>query len=186
MKKPIISILMLLILALGACMKQMSESAMDDKAGFNGSFEHLKQGLPSNWLVYTPNTTGEGDFSITANTSDFVEGKQSLQFLVNSCSDKGGRYSPGIAQEIPAKEDEEYRISFWVKNENTTFVVGIKAVNATEGVEGPVLRSSETISEWKKHEYTYTIPKLMNRLRIEVSVQKPGVFAIDDIKVEKI
>jgi hypothetical protein len=91
----------------------MSESLIDECLGLNGSFEKAKNNLPTNWLVYTQNTTGEGDFNISFDTNDAKDGTQSLKLDVKKCSDKGGWYSPGIAQEIPVKVNEEYKISFW-------------------------------------------------------------------------
>ena len=98
-----------------ACMTHMSESSIDLSAGFNGSFEHFTGELPSNWWVYTQKTAGEGDFTIRRDTSEFTEGKQSLRFTVISCTSQGGRFSPGISQEILFKPGEEYRIGFCVK-----------------------------------------------------------------------
>jgi hypothetical protein len=174
------------IILISGCMKQMSESSADTNAGFNGSFEHIKDGLPANWLVYTQNTTGEGNFTIMPDTSDYMEGKQSLKFSVQNCSHKGGRFSPGIAQEMTVKEGEEYKIFFYIKNEGADLRITIAGVNAFNRSEGIVLHSSETIYEWRKFEYKYKIPSSMDRLRFEVSILKPGTMQIDGIEIGKL
>jgi len=166
-----------------SCTKQMSESVTDESAGINGSFEVIKNNLPVNWLVYTPNTTGEGDFDFSFDTKDAKEGKQSLKLDVKTCSAKGGWHSPGIAQEIPVKANEEYKISFWIKNSQSTFTVNINCVNAKQESKCLTLASSESINEWKYYEYKYKVPKDMEKLRIEMNVVKPGIFWIDNIKV---
>lgn len=169
-----------------SCTKQLSESIIDENTGTNGSFENVKNNLPINWLVYTPNTTGEGNFGFTYDTKNAKEGKQSLKLNVSACSEKGGWQSPGIAQEIPVKPNEEYKISFWVKNSESTFLIKINCVNATSESKRLTLKSSENISEWKQLEYKYKVPNEMEKLRIEMNVIKPGIFWIDDVKVEKL
>jgi len=168
-----------------SCMREMSESSMDPIVDYNGSFEEIKESLPINWLVYTSKTAGAGDFSITADTSTYADGNQSLKFLVNNCSPLGGWRSPGIAQEIPVTAGDTYHLSFFLKNEGTAFSVKISSVTAFEGVEGPSFQSSESINEWKKYEYVYQIPANMKRLRFEVNVLSEGVFWIDKVEIEK-
>ena len=80
---------------------KMSELIEDESVGMNGGFEHALEGLPVNWLVFTPETVKEGgDFDIILDTTDYKEGRQSLKFLVRECSAMGGWHSPGIAREI--------------------------------------------------------------------------------------
>ena len=92
------AIITCLSLTIVRCTKQLSESIIDKKVGTNGSFENIKNNLPINWLVYTPNTTGEGNFDFTYDTENVKEGKQSLKLSVETCSEKGGWHSPGITQ----------------------------------------------------------------------------------------
>lgn len=180
------AIITCLSLTIVRCTKQLSESIIDKKVGTNGSFENIKNNLPINWLVYTPNTTGEGNFDFTYDTENVKEGKQSLKLSVKTCSEKGGWHSPGIAQEISVNPNEEYKISFWLKNSESTFLINMNCVNATTESKHLTLKSSENISEWKYFEYNYKVPDKMNKLRIEMNVIKPGTFWIDDIKVEKL
>ncbi len=41
-----------------------SEHIADQAVGLNGSFEIDQNGLPVNWLVYTPNTIKDADFLV--------------------------------------------------------------------------------------------------------------------------
>ncbi|MDI9320245.1 MAG: carbohydrate binding domain-containing protein [Phycisphaerales bacterium] len=161
----------------------MSESIENKEIGFNGSFELTKNNLPLNWLVNTVKTTGDGDFSILVDDANAKEGKQSLHFSVLKCSEKGGRFSPGIAQEIPAQAGQSYKLSFWVKNQASTFSITINGVNALEQQEGASIKSADTINEWKMYEMSYTMDTPMKRLRLIVAVLSPGNFWIDDIRV---
>ncbi|MBC8215243.1 MAG: hypothetical protein H8E64_01865 [Candidatus Marinimicrobia bacterium] len=56
----------------------MIELVLDKTAGVNGGFEVNTSRLPMNWLVYSPNTVEEGEFTISADETIFVDGKQSL------------------------------------------------------------------------------------------------------------
>lgn len=180
-----IGISLCLILQALSCKHPMSESVMRPEAGWNGSFEIVEQNLPVNWLVNTPKTTGEGDFEILTDSINFKSGKQSLHFLVHNCSNKGGRFSPGIAQEIPLNSGEQYRISFWVKNQDCTFSIEVNGVDAFNQNKGPQVKSAEKFQDWKFYEMNYTLPKDMKRLRFSVSILNPGEFWIDDISISK-
>ncbi len=184
MKKIWLSIpLLFMIPFIPACQAQMSESISDPKKGLNGSFEHVQNNLPVNWLVYTPKTTGTGNFNFYFDTVDAKDGKQSLCIDVKSCSEKGGRYSPGISQEIPIIPGKEYIVSCWVKNKNATFNIRIHGVNAKQKSDGVSLKSSENINEWRKLEWKVIVPEPMERLRIEITVTKPGTFWVENIVV---
>lgn len=175
---------MMLIVLLGSCVR-MSESVIDQSAGINGGFEKVKNKLPVNWLVYSQNTVQQADFDVVFDELYPKEGKQSLHFVVRSCTRLGGRRSPGMTQEFPVKEGEEYQLSFWIKNKDTEFSVNITAVDACRETKGPLLHAFEDVKEWKQYVYTYRIPNNMKRLRMEISILKPGEFWIDEVKIEK-
>jgi len=78
--------------------KQMSEKITDKSAGMNGGFEVSKNGIPVNWVMYTPKTVADAKFEIVLDKDVFKEGKQSLRFDVDKCSSIGGWNSPGIYQ----------------------------------------------------------------------------------------
>lgn len=174
------------ILVFSSCMAQMSESETDPSAGLNGSFELVKNNLPVNWLVYSKNTVKEGDFDIRFDDQDPKEGKQSLIVKVRTCSDEGGRFSPGIAQEITAEAAAEYDIRLWIKNKDSKVKVNVSGVDAFHKAEGPIIQILDTSNEWKEYVIHYTMPKDMKRLRIEIAILKPGTVNLDDIRVLKI
>jgi len=163
---------------------QYSESVMDTDVGFNGSFEHVKSGLPINWLVYTPKTVPTGDFELIIDSTDSKEGSQSLHFLVRECSPDGGWHSPGFCKEIDGVKGEHYMVSFWVKNSGSRFFIRVGGVSAFEGQYDTIVESSETIETWRLFEYEYVMSQDMERIRIEISILQPGSFWIDDLKIE--
>jgi len=165
---------------------QLSESVINEKVGLNGGFEVTENELPVNWLFYTKNTCKNGDFDIITDTTDFKEGKQSLKFNIRSCSDKGDRFSPGIANEMEVNSGETYKVSFWFKNTGCKFYYKIRGVSAKTGIEIPMQISTEVANDWKLVETTYTIPTQMNRLRFELNVISPGSLWIDDVKIKKL
>lgn len=181
-------VLILTILAsvlLGGC-NRFSESIRDKTAGMNGSFEVTESGLPVNWLIYTPRTIPTGDYDLIIDTTEYKDGRQSLKFLVRECSSTGGWHSPGLCQEYKAIPGETYRVSFWVKNDGSEFVIRIGGVSAHEGQYDTIVKSKETIDTWQQFEYIYTIPQKMNAIRFEMNILQPGTFWIDDIKIERI
>jgi hypothetical protein len=184
------SLIIMLVMAGGAvmlhgCVKPMSESAIDKQVGLNGGFEVVEKGLPVNWLVYTAKTAGSGDFDILPDTSGAKEGRQSLRFDVRSCAAAGGRFSPGIAQEVAASPGGVYKVGFWVKNAEAECKLSVSGVTTLDHADGPQVKLVENIADWCRYELVYKMPENMKRLRIEVSVLTPGVFWIDGVTVEQ-
>ena len=179
--------LMLGLLALISCM-QMSEKETDESAGLNGGFEITKNGLPVNWLMYTPNTVRDGEFEIIIDKNIFKEGKQSLRFDVINCSSTGGWHSPGFTNEFfeSGKFEGEgtYKLEFWIKNEGTKFIMKAGGVSPNKGDMKVLIESDEQIEDWKYLEYEIIIPR-ERHLRIELNILEPGSFWIDGVLIEK-
>jgi len=170
---------------LTSCAGPMSETIYDESAGINGSFEIVKSGLPVNWLLFTPKTVETGDFDLIIDSSVYKEGKQSLNFVVRECSNRGEWNSPGFCKEYDVIPGESYIISFWVKNNGSEFFVKIGGVSAFEGKYETIVKSNEKIDSWKYFEYKYTMPteEKFNRLRFAMNVLSMGSFWIDDINI---
>ena len=115
--------------------------------------------------------------------SEFKDGQQSLKFVVNTCSSVGGVASPGFAQEIAVAPGSKHKVSFWVKNNGSTFSVKTGAVGAKTGAVKTVLHTNEQIDYWTQFEYNVSIPEGYKALRFELSILKPGTFWVDDIKI---
>ena len=186
--KPHYALLLGFVMILAGC-NPMSEKETDSSVGLNGGFEVSKNGLPVNWLMYTPKTVPDADFVIELDKDDFKEGKQSLRFDVKKCSSIGGRYSPGFTNEFfdTGRFEGEgiYKISFWIKNHGTTFNVSGGSVAAKEGDMKTLIEVNERIDEWRLLEYEINVPK-DSWLRMELNILQPGTFWIDDIKIEKL
>lgn len=172
------------LLMLGSC-NQMSEHVKDESAGMNGGFELTKNGIPVNWLMYTPNTVPNGKFEIILDKEDFKEGKQSLKFEVEECSSNGGWHSPGFTNQFDAKPGSTYKLSFWIKNNEAEFSVMAGGVAPKTGVMKTLLQTSEQINDWRQYEYDVPISKEFDQIRLEVNILKAGAFWIDDIRIEK-
>jgi len=174
------------IVFLGGC-SPMSEIIRDETAGMNGSFEVTKSGLPVNWILYTPKTVENSDFDLIVDSSEYKEGKQSLKFIVRKCIARGEWNSPGFCREYEAIPGDSYVISFWVKNEESEFLIKIGGVSAFDGKYETIVKSSEKIDTWKYFEYKYKMPTVdkFNRLRFLLNILSPGSFWIDDIKIVK-
>lgn len=179
---------LVLIITLASC-NQMSEFYSDKSAGINGSFEFSKDGLPLNWLVYSPKTVPDSDFSITIDTNSYYHGRQSLRFDVKKSSGKPGRLSPGISSEFfeaglflgPAK----YKLSYWLKNSGAKFVVYAGATNSKVSEVKTIHESNQIYSDWQYFEHIIDIPN-NQWLRMELNILSSGTFSIDNIQIEKI
>ncbi len=163
-----------------------SEQVSDEEAGMNGGFEVDRDGLPVNWLCYTPETVGDDDFTIQIDDEEFKEGKQSLRFDLQKNYTKVGRFAPGITQEFAALNGTNYRISFWVKNTGSEFFIRTSAVSAHDQIVGPSLRSKEVIDTWKYFELEFSMHSGLPKLRFELNVLSKGSFWIDDIQINEI
>jgi hypothetical protein len=175
--------LAVVLLAVGC--RRYSESRLVAEVGLNGGFEVVKDGLPVNWLLYTPKVAG-GDFQIVLDTMVRHGGKQSLAFVVRACSSTGGWRSPGFTNEFPAERGRTYTIGFWVMNDSAEFRMLVGGVSATRGSYETVIRSAERIAQWRYVEYAYHMPREFDILRLELNVLRPGTFRIDDLSISGI
>jgi len=182
------ALLLGILLMLVGC-KQTSEKISDPLIGLNGSFEEAKNGLPVNWLMYSPKTVQDADFKIVLDNVVFKEGKQSLRFDVIECSSAGNASSPGFTNEfmdIGKFEGEGiYKLSFWIRNDGATYSVSAGGVAAMEGQMMNLIENSDQIDQWKYLEFKIEVPE-DRWLRMQLNILKPGTFWIDDIRIEQI
>ena len=182
----LIKIMGLFILSLLVGCASISKEIKNSNAGINGGFEFEEHGLPVNWMMYTPETVREGDFQIVLDKTVKREGRQSLKFEVNQCSNIGGWLSPGFCQEYPAKPNSKYKVKFWIKTDGCKFDFEGRAVTEKTAKRLFILERSESIPDWKKYEFELVIPSEFDKLRIELNILSPGSFWIDDISNEKL
>ena len=80
MKRPLTVLLAGASLLLSASCSPMSREITEDSAGWNGGFERARSGLPTNWIVYAPETLPEGDYELRLDREEHTEGEQSLYY----------------------------------------------------------------------------------------------------------
>ena len=189
MKKiAIYSIVAVFVLWAAGCAGSVKKT--DKTAGFNGSFEITKSGLPANWAIYPPSIKSE-DAELVLDTTDAKDGKQSLKFVIHKCpecSESGGWHCPGIFQEKPAISEKSYKVSFWLKNQGCKFKVRLESIIAIRDYADSktVLDTNETFDDWRRYEYMHTICKDGTSFRFELNILSPGTLWIDDIRVEEV
>ena len=93
----------------------MSIRHKSESAGFNGSFEIVKSGLPVNWYFHYP-PIKNGDIAISLDTKDAIEGNQSLKVTTHKIESRPGWRRPGLFQVLSAESNRSYKVSFWLKN----------------------------------------------------------------------
>jgi hypothetical protein len=176
-----IVIILLLQFTSGACQKKMSEYISDEHAGFNGSFEIVKNNLPVNWFIYSPSTVLNSSFTLQL-SSDATDGKQSLFFDVKSCEETGGWHSPGIAKELPVRPGQKVEIKIQLKNVGSKYRIQLHPVNAKDKSRGIDIVQTES-HNWRIVTHDITIPDQMNSLRFEFNVLSAGKCWIDDVRI---
>jgi len=164
----------------------MSDHVSDESAGLNGGFEVASDGLPVNWLLYTPRKVSDADSRIVLDTVVFKEGRQSLKFLVTRV---GSRRRPGFTNEFSDSGrfygPATYRISFWARSDGAEFMVRGGPVRAMDGDVRVLIRDDARLEEWTPFEFTTDIPD-GRWLRLELAVLSAGTFWIDDVRIERI
>jgi len=177
-----------LILLLSGC-TQMSELESDPTAGSNGGFEISRNGAPVNWSLYTPKTVPNAIFEIVLDTVVFKEGERSLKFDVKECSSNGGWHSPGLMNEFfevgKYKGEATYKLSFWIKNSGSKFSISAGGVAPNKGEMITLIENDEQIDEWRHLEFNIDVPE-DRWLRMQVNILEPGIFWIDDVRIEQI
>lgn len=181
-------LLLLVLVAIAWGCTKMSEYSADQAAGLNGGFEISKKGLPVNWLMYTPKTVPNAEFEIILDREIYKEGVQSLKFDVKKCESIGGWHSPGFTNEFSEvgkfKGPGRYVVSFWVRNSNSKFNISAGGVEAKGGEMKTLIEEDKSIPGWQYFQYEVAVPEA-RWLRMELTILQPGVFWIDDIRIEK-
>lgn len=163
----------------------LSESVSEPSAGLNGGFEVVREGLPAQWLVYTPATVPGAEFAFALDEAERREGSRALRFDVEACGDEGGWRSPGLAQEIAVEPGATYDVSFWVRCDGSRWSAAWGGVDAKTGALERTDTSPCEEGDWRRVEARYTVPERYDRLRFELNVLSPGRLWIDDVRVER-
>jgi hypothetical protein len=175
-------------LALSACCgscRPLSESVSEPAAGLNGGFEVVREGLPAQWQVYTPDTVPGAAFRIGFDDADRREGRQALRFDVAACGDEGGWRSPGIAGELQVEPGATYNVSFWLKCEDCRWAAAWGGVDAKTGELERTDASPCEEGDWRRVEASYTVPERYDHLRFQFNVLSPGRMWLDDVRIER-
>jgi len=172
--------------ALNGCMNVTHER--DISAGINGGFEIVRSGVPVNWIIQR-NTFNEEDAEISIDTTDKVEGKQSLRFAVHSFGPFSESREWSLAQVLPAESLRTYRVSFWLKNRGCTEVTRVYRTLQYQAW-GPGM---ETLGEaemgtdtWRQFEFTHTIPAKGSDIRFTLGISQACTLWIDDVRIEEV
>lgn len=180
-----LSLIIIPIIILTACNKMSTMiKGVDNK--MNGGFEIVKQNLPVNWYFYSPETVPSGDFKIITDTMEFKEGKQSLKFLIHECDTLGGWHSPGFFQQFNAVGGERYKVSFWLKNQESSLKISTMSneyLKPRLGERDTSISIDFNIPDWKYYEYYFKIPTEVKMIFFEVNIYKTGSVWFDNIQI---
>lgn len=177
--------LMALLPAAVGC-RALSESVMRPEVGLNGGFETSDQGLPVNWLLYTPATVPDADFTLGLDTRQPAEGDHCLAFAVTRCGAEGGWRSPGCAIEQPARKGGRYRVSLMVQNTGCRARLRLGGVSAFKDQLDTLALPADTRDAWVRVQHELTLPGNMQTLRLELNLLSPGNFRLDGVRIEEL
>jgi hypothetical protein len=85
-----------------------------------------------------------------------------------------------------ATPDETYKVSFRVMNVGCTFQVTIESTEEGKlefGRKDTIIKTGDSIPEWKYYEHLFTIPSQFQMIRFEANIYKPGSIWFDDIQI---
>ena len=174
-----------LVPAIAGC-RAMSERVMREGAGLNGGFETVEGKLPVNWLLYTPDTVPEADFTVDVDGTRAFEGSRSLHFTVKHCLAEGGWHSPGCATEQPVTAGERYRVSLRVLNTGALCSLSAGAVSAFKGGMVTLALPADTQGQWVEVHTDVQVPKGRKTLRAELNVRSAGEVWFDQVRIERV
>ena len=172
---------------------------MDSSVDDNGSFEIVRSGLPVNWVVGRY-AIRDGDAEFSIDTTNAVEGNQSLKFDVHRV-DGGPWQVPWLFQSRAAEPGATYAVSFWLKstacvlqieirNEGTDPLFGHSEAEKQDYAAHPwvrrVIGGGETgTDKWRQFRYVYTVPETDGSLRFDLRIMRPCTLWIDDVRIER-
>ena len=167
----------------GGC-RPLSKSASEPSAGLNGGFEVVREGLPVQWSVYSPETVPGAAFRIEFDEAERREGLQALRFDVAACGDEGGWRSPGIARELEVEPGATYAVSFQIKSESCRWSAAWGGVDAKTGELERTDTSPCEEGDWRLVEARYRVPERYERLH-HVAVRDVALLLDAQVRVER-
>lgn len=189
---------LLTIVFFWACGPTRWKPVNTDFSKINGSFELLnKNGNPQGWYLWQSDKANDfykkelRDFNylISLDTTEFVDGRNSIKFDVKKCKGKRCPFGPGIFDEFDVNPGEVYEINFWVKNVSASYVAEVSLVNEMghgDSYQPSLIESSDHSKEWKKITIIRSVEPKWRRLRVMFDVTNEGVVYLDNITIKRI
>ena len=175
--------LLAIFVGLPSC-SQAVESTPAESSEFSQEFEHASGKSSSPWLYYSPKTVPTGDFKIEMGSNNAFEGEESLHFDVVSCSDRGGRLSPGLTAEWEVPSGSKYKFRFAVRNEGCEWRIRAGGISAKHGEMKTIPPQIGVSKDWQVVEIELTQAPEFNRVRFELSILSPGKLWLDAFQLE--
>ena len=148
-----------------------------------------------------PQPRRDGVAECSFDTSDAVDGVQSLKFIVHRV-DEGPRRVPWLFQSRKAQPGATYAVTFWLKstacvvemeirNEGNDPLFGLSEAEKQDYAAHPPIRriigGGETDTEkWRQFRYVYKTPETDGSLRFELRITRPCTLWIDDVRIERV
>ena len=131
------------------------------------SFALGDAGTVYNWTV---STGGNGAYCLADIGACFEN--YSLSLSAPDADSSASAYT-----QIPVKEGETYKLSFWAKGE------ALSTANAVIGKSKMSLTSTYSLYYWTHMDYEFTLSETSSNYRIGFEISKGGTLLIDDVCV---
>ncbi|NOZ46233.1 MAG: hypothetical protein GXO79_05565 [Chlorobi bacterium] len=184
-----LSIVTVILVLFSNCTNKFIDNNMDDSKGFNGSFEIINNGYPVNWLIFKP-AIQKGNVNFIIDTIDAKQGKNCILLDAKKVSGSSKAWKkPGMENQFKIKPGVKYKLSLWLKNENSSFYVSW--ITATKDKKRH-LRSKKFIeteisfSTWYYFKEIIEPAENEELLLLDIVMDKPGKLWIDDVNFEEL
>ncbi|MDP2359552.1 MAG: carbohydrate binding domain-containing protein [bacterium] len=176
-----------LLVALGGLGCGQSTSIVRNQAiGNNGSFEHDRSGRPVNWHVHQK-AVKKSRTELSLDKTEVRDGGQSLKFSVGTASGNGAGESPGIYQDFATRPNRTYRVSFWLKNNQTRFKVFVTGLSPKTTPTRQLVLSEEGLEDdWSQFNVNHTTTGAQTAIRFELNITGPGTLWIDGVEIQEV
>ncbi len=174
--------LVLVALVLASC--GANEQVVSDRtAGLNGGFELLADGFPVNW-AFAPNPASDDSYRISVDSSDRVEGNQSLRVT----SSRGTSTKVFRSQRVLVETGKTYRIAYSVKGKGVSLEVRRTTMNSsgTTNIRSDIIgKLSSSSPDWVYQEEILAVAAGEAKVFLTFLVDGAGVLWCDDVRIEE-
>jgi hypothetical protein len=152
-------------------------------AGLNGGFEITESGYPVNWSFF-PNPEADSTLQVVLDSSEVVEGSQSLRIVVRP----SGRLPALRSTQVAVQPGERYRLGMSFMNQGCSLKVNrivLDPSGMTVRRRDLIIDTSIPSTAWETFEETLSVAQNEAQVMLVIMIGGSGTVWLDDVKVER-